>query len=142
MTSAEQLLRFNESIRNEAVLPFTILPVKPAVELTAKELFFIHKLDKITGDNHHDLLFNSTAAANLLATSNRQLHRKLTELFGKNFTQYLCHYRLARALPLLKTGLQIVLICEMVGFSSPSYFAKCFKQTYALTPKQFQQGKR
>ncbi|WP_281557324.1 helix-turn-helix transcriptional regulator [Thalassomonas sp. RHCl1] len=142
MTSAEQLLQFNESIRTEPVLPFTIVPVKPIDKLTAKELLFIHKLDKITAEHHHDLLFNSTLAAKLLATSQRQLHRKLVQLFQKNFTQYLGHYRLARALPLLKTGLQIVLICDLIGFSSPSYFAKCFKKTYGLTPKQFQQGKR
>ncbi|WDE09571.1 helix-turn-helix transcriptional regulator [Thalassomonas haliotis] len=140
MTSAEQLLQFNEFIRTEPVLPFTLAPVKPLEKLTAKDLFFIHKLDKITDEHHHDLLFNSTIAGKLLATSQRQLHRKLTELFQRNFTQYLSHYRLARALPLLKTGLQIVLICDMVGFSSPSYFAKCFKKTYGLTPKQFQQG--
>ncbi|WDD96767.1 helix-turn-helix transcriptional regulator [Thalassomonas actiniarum] len=142
MSSAEQLLQFNESIRAEPLLPFTITPVKPVETLTAKELFFIHQLDKITAEHHHDLLFNSSVAAKLLATSQRQLHRKLTQLFQKNFTQYLGQYRLARALPLLKTGLQIVLICDMVGFSSPSYFAKCFKKTYGITPKQFQQGKR
>ena len=38
---------------------------------------------------------------------------------------------------LQKKEYQINEVCYMVGFSSPSYFTKCFQKQYGITPKQF-----
>jgi AraC-like DNA-binding protein len=42
------------------------------------------------------------------------------------------------SLNLFKTGLQITQIAEQIGFSSISYFAKCFNAEYGMPPKQYQ----
>jgi transcriptional regulator GlxA family with amidase domain len=44
--------------------------------------------------------------------------------------------RLKRAAALLKTGrYKINEVCYMVGFNTPSYFAKCFQRQYGMLPK-------
>ena len=49
---------------------------------------------------------------------------------------YLRLERLKKAAQLLQEGkYRINEICYMVGFSSPSYFAKCFQKQFGVLPK-------
>jgi AraC-like DNA-binding protein len=40
-----------------------------------------------------------------------------------------------------KSGENISEIAYAVGFSSPSYFIKTFKETYSMTPAEYQENK-
>jgi AraC-like DNA-binding protein len=45
---------------------------------------------------------------------------------------------LKKAAQLLKEGnCKINEVCYMVGFNTPSYFAKCFQKQYGMLPKDF-----
>jgi len=46
---------------------------------------------------------------------------------------------LKKAQALLNSGAQIGRIALDVGFSSQTYFGRCFKESYHCTPKQYQQ---
>jgi len=46
---------------------------------------------------------------------------------------------LAKAQTLLQNGTQIGRIALDVGFSSQTYFGRCFKESFNCTPKQYQQ---
>lgn len=51
---------------------------------------------------------------------------------------YLTDYRLERARELLqKTDLSVTAVGQEVGFSTPSYFAKMFRERYGKTPREF-----
>lgn len=51
---------------------------------------------------------------------------------------YLLKYRLQMAVKfLIETNHNMITICYDTGFSTPSYFAKKFKEVYDLTPKAF-----
>ena len=48
-------------------------------------------------------------------------------------------YRLHQATIKLKEGLQVSIVSDDCGFNSVSYFSSCFKKTYGMSPKKYQQ---
>lgn len=73
-----------------------------------------------------------------LACSKSQLYRKITSLTGKSPNNFIMDYRLIEALTLLnKNAGNITEIAYQTGFSSPSYFSKCFKKKYGHLPFEY-----
>ena len=69
------------------------------------------------------------------AMSRVQLYRKVKALTGKTPVELLRHARVERAREqLLTTDKSISEIAYACGFSAPSYFNKCFKDEYGITP--------
>jgi AraC-like DNA-binding protein len=55
-----------------------------------------------------------------------------------SLNEFIRHIRLQKAESLLKKGNYFVSeIIYQVGFTNHSYFAKCFKNQYGKTPKEF-----
>jgi AraC-like DNA-binding protein len=70
--------------------------------------------------------------------SKSQLYRKITALTGKSPNSFIREYRLNEALVLLnRNSGNVSEIAFETGFSSPSYFSKCFQKTYGHSPKQY-----
>ena len=69
--------------------------------------------------------------------SRSQMHRKLKALTGKSTSLYLRTVRLAKAKQMIeaKQG-NISEISYQVGFSSPAYFSRCFKEEFGYTPSE------
>lgn len=66
------------------------------------------------------------------------LYRKLTTLIDKSPSLFIRSIRMQKAVQLLLQGeLNITEISEKVGFSSVSYFGKCFKEIYQCTPMEY-----
>ncbi len=65
-----------------------------------------------------------------------QLHRKLKALTGKSASQYIKSVKLSRAKKMLeeREG-NISEIAFSVGFRTPAYFTRCFKEEYGYPPK-------
>lgn len=65
--------------------------------------------------------------------SRSQLHRKLKILKGKSVSQFIREVRLEEAMKMLQNEEATASeIAYRVGFSSPSYFYKCFQQYYGF----------
>ena len=65
-------------------------------------------------------------------------YRKIKGVLDLSPNEYLRLERLKKAAQLLKEGENRVNeICYMVGFNSPSYFAKCFQKQFGVLPKEF-----
>jgi AraC-like DNA-binding protein len=74
--------------------------------------------------------------------SNIQFYRKIKGLSGQTPILFLRTIRLKRAADLLsKNSDNISQIAYSVGFSNVSYFIKCFKKQFGMTPGQFLQSK-
>lgn len=57
---------------------------------------------------------------------------------GRSPIDFLHHFRLQKALKLLSdTDIPVTDICYQSGFSNVSYFIKCFRKTFGVTPKQY-----
>ena len=64
-----------------------------------------------------------------------QLYRKVKAVSGQSPVELLRSARLQRAYQLLlTTALSVSEVAYQVGFTSPSYFTKCFKDEYGKVP--------
>ena len=74
--------------------------------------------------------------------SKSQLYRKIILLTGKSLNTFIKDYRLNEALILLnKNSGNVSEIAYETGFSSPSYFSKCFQKRYGHSPSDYLPGK-
>lgn len=72
--------------------------------------------------------------------SDRQVQRKIKALLGISPLEALKQFRLKKARKQLEKGDQIGVVAQTCGFSSQSYFGRCFKEEFNMTPKAFQQS--
>ncbi len=72
-----------------------------------------------------------------MSISKSKLYRQCTKLTKMSPNELLRKYRLKKSLAVLKTGLNISETAFESGFSSPSYFAKCFQKQYGILPMQY-----
>ncbi|HNP48834.1 MAG TPA: helix-turn-helix transcriptional regulator, partial [Bacteroidia bacterium] len=87
---------------------------------------------------YHDANFELSEFSKAMAMSNSQLYRRTTMLTGLSTNNLLREFRLGKAIALLKTQrFSISQISTDTGFSSPSYFTKCFKERFGLRPMEY-----
>ena len=76
--------------------------------------------------------------ASKIGTSRSYLSHKFSEIEGITIQNYILAERLEHAANLLKySDYPISAIAEYFKFSSQSYFGKCFKERYEITPKEY-----
>lgn len=69
--------------------------------------------------------------------SKSKLYREMIRLTGKSPNVFLLYFRLQKSLQLLqKQKENISEVAFDSGFSSPSYFAKCFRRKYGIMPSE------
>lgn len=100
---------------------------------------FLHKLEAVIAQHYVDPHLDVAFIANSLAMSERQLQRKIKVILNTTPNNFVKEFRLKQAQALLIGGAQIGRIALDVGFSSQTYFGRCFKESFGCTPKQFQQ---
>ena len=75
-----------------------------------------------------------------MCMSRMNLYRKLLSITGQTPTDFIKGYRLTKAAELVLTErYSITVVSEMTGFSSPSYFRKCFKEKYGVLPSNYRE---
>nr|WP_315156878.1 two-component regulator propeller domain-containing protein [uncultured Flavobacterium sp.] len=73
--------------------------------------------------------------ASIVFLSRSQLYRKIKTLTGLSVNEFIRNVRLEKARQLIEQGTDnINEISYKVGFSSPSYFTKCFKSKFGYVP--------
>ena len=78
-----------------------------------------------------------------LHMSRSVFYRKIKGILNMNPNEYLRLERLKKAAELLLAGnSRINEVCYLVGFNSPSYFAKCFQKQFGILPKDFVNSKK
>ncbi|MGD9930351.1 MAG: two-component regulator propeller domain-containing protein [Mangrovibacterium sp.] len=65
------------------------------------------------------------------------LYRKLMGITGHKPSEFIRSIRLKKAAQLLEKGLPVSEISDMVGFGTFSYFSKCFKEEFSVSPSQY-----
>ncbi len=105
------------------------------VALSGTDEQFLNRLMEYTEEKWNDVNLKADDFCKPLGCSKSQLYRKMTTLTGKSPNLFIKEYRLARALSLLNNGTgNISEIAFEAGFSSPSYFSKCFQKRYGHSP--------
>lgn len=99
---------------------------------------FINKIKLIILNNIENEQFGVGDLSNELGLSRSQTLRKIKAATGKSANQFIREVRLDEAVKLIQTtDLTASEIAYKVGFSSPSYFNKCFLTEYEVTPGEY-----
>ena len=109
-----------------------------AANLPCVDDVFRDKLFNLIEAQHSDSNFKIELMSDMLGMSRILLYRKITSIFGMSPSDLLRNYRLQKAVQLLTDQRRNVSeVAYIVGFSSPAYFAKCFKSVYNMTPTEY-----
>ena len=101
----------------------------------AKEDPFISRFKEVVEERMADSNLSVEDIGAEMHLSRVQLYRKVKAITGKSPVDLLRKARLTRASQLLaETSASVSEIAYQVGFTSPSYFTKCFKDEYGKVP--------
>jgi signal transduction histidine kinase/DNA-binding response OmpR family regulator len=116
-----------------------LLPHEISVSSTDEE--FLKEFQAVIEKNIDNPKLDIEALCKTLYMSRMSLFRKVQALTGETPKQFILSYRLKRGAELLrkKSG-NVTEVAMKVGFNSPPYFAKCFKEKYHCTPLSYQQS--
>lgn len=77
-----------------------------------------------------------------MAMSRANMHRKIKGLTSMSTTEFIKTIRLKKAAQLIENNAgSISEIAYMVGFDNLSYFTRCFKQYYKVSPSEYKNQK-
>ncbi|WP_165614890.1 two-component regulator propeller domain-containing protein [Flagellimonas flava] len=111
------------------------------IAITPTDEIFLTKLEEVMNAHLENPDFNTEKFSTSMGMSRMQLHRKLTIYTGLSTSAFIRSQRLKQALQILKTSdASINEVAYAVGFNTPSYFIKCFKEAYKKTPAEFLQN--
>lgn len=98
---------------------------------------FIAKVLRFINENIQDSQLGVESLAEELLLSRSQLYRKIKALTGQTANEFIRKVRLLKAKELIEGGYDSIgEIGFKVGFSSPSYFTKCFKAEFGILPTE------
>ena len=116
----------------------TLIDESEFVPIENAEQLFLKKATKVVSDNMQNELFGVELMATELSLSRSQLHRKLKYLTGYSANEFIKIHKLNEAARLLKnTDKTIDEISYLAGFGTHSWFSKCFKEVYKMSPNKF-----
>ncbi len=99
---------------------------------------FLNKLVGIIEPNISDFNLDAKFIWKEMATSRTVLYTRLKTLTGQIGHEFIKSIRLRKSLKLLWEGeLSLSQVAFEVGFSSHSYFDKCFIKRYRMGPKEY-----
>ncbi len=110
------------------------------ISISSIDQKFIERTQTVLDEHLTDPGLNIEDFSKHLGLSRMQLHRKLKAITGFTATEFVRSQRLKLAASLLeKYDVGISEICYKVGFNSPSYFSKCFKEAFGCLPSEYAQ---
>ncbi len=101
-----------------------------------KKKYFIVTFDQEIEKNFRNPNIKIRDIAFNMAMTERQLYRKSKQYISITPKKYLRNFRLDQAVMLMKRSVPINIVSSTVGFTSHTYFTKCFKLVYGKTPTE------
>ena len=127
-----------EIVTSDMVRKLSELPEKSKRSSSLKSIQsadeeFLEKLFDITEKNLSDDAFNVEKLCRKIGISRSQLYRKVKTATGCSPVAFIRDVRLNKALSLIKENrYNLSEIALEIGFNSPSYFSKCFREKYGV----------
>jgi len=113
--------------------------IKPTnIKVTSVHQQFLEKIKTVVEENIDNDQFSVEDLGEAIGMSRSQVHRKLKAITDQSATQFIRNYRLHRAAELLKLNSgNVTEIAYQVGFSSQTYFSKCFQELFKMSPSDY-----
>ncbi len=108
------------------------------IAITSLDEKLLEKAIKIVEDNMSNSELSVEEMSRMLGMSRVQLYKKLLSITGKTPIEFIRIIRLKRAALLLeKSQMSVSEIAYEVGFNTPRYFSRYFKEEYNMTPSAY-----
>ena len=103
---------------------------------------FLEKAQQIVEQHLDDSEFDVPAFSREIALGRTKLFTKLKGITGQTPNEFIQNVRLKKAASLLINNPEYNIsdITYMLGFSTPKYFAKCFKEQFGVSPSSYRKG--
>ena len=109
-----------------------------AIEAESEIEKTLSKVAQIVEENIDCLDLKTSFVSEKCGISEKQLYRIFKKHLGITITEYIRKVRLEKAAMLLaQKYFTISEVAYMVGFSSPSYFSKCFQEHFGTAPSAY-----
>lgn len=140
LTRINNLIDQRRKLRERFSREVTLQPKDIAI--TSADERFLNRTIEIIERNMGDGEFNVAALREEIGLSHMQLFRKLKALTDQAPEDFIRTIRLKRAAQLIQKKFgNIAEITYEVGFNNLSYFAKCFKDLYGMSPSEYMKNK-
>ena len=138
LVQVRNLIDQRRQLRERFSAPVVLKPSEMAV--TPMDEVFLTKVLTAVQSHLQDPTFDVERLGREVGLSRSQLHRKLRALTNQPPTLLIRSIRLQRAAELLahKTG-SVAEVAYFVGFNSQAYFAKCFREQFGCSPREYAQ---
>ncbi len=131
-------IRISHTVRETMINERNIKCDESILILSASDDLLIKDIISLLEDRYTDPTLQIEDMSKTLALSQSQLYRKSIALTGYSPNDLLRSFRLEKAKKLLqKGGKNISEIAFENGFNSPSYFTKCFREAFGITPLEY-----
>ncbi len=138
----EAVMRINNEIKTRSELRKRYsreVVIKPSdITVTSADEALLNKARIIIEENIEEGDFGVQELAAELGLSPRQLQRRLRDTVDQSPVEFIRSLRLQRAAQLLEGQYgNVSEVAYSVGFTSLSYFAKCFREQFGSSPSEF-----
>lgn len=135
-TTVHNLQETRDKLQERFSQEVVLLPKDVATNATEEK--FLTNLQEVMDKSLIESDFNTEAFAEAVGMSRMQLHRKLKALTGLSATEFIRGQRLKLAAQMLKkSDINVSQVGYAVGFNNHSYFTKCFKEKYGISPSDY-----
>lgn len=128
----EQQRRFSQHFRTQLLSEGHVPTISPVPEDE-----FMNKVYAVLNARLSDSTFGVEPLATAVSMSRMHLNRKIKALTGLSPNELIRAVRLNRASELLMTNVPISDVAYAVGFDTPAYFSKVFKEQFGFTPSEY-----
>jgi AraC-like DNA-binding protein len=136
ITRVTNLIEQRKKLRERYSREITLEPNDIAV--TSVDQAFLNRAIKIVETRMADETFDIDQFQDAMHMSHSTLFRKLQALTDQSPTAFIRTIRIKRAAQLLEKHFgNVAKVSYEVGFSNPSYFSKCFRDLYGVSPVDF-----
>ena len=123
----EEVVTENEIIKEESTSVISPLDTE-----------FLEKVTKLVAMNLSKAELDINFILKEMHLSRTQLHRKLKMLTGCSASAFIRMMRLKKAMEIMDNGnFNLKQVAYEIGFSDASYFAKCFKNEFEISPSAY-----
>jgi signal transduction histidine kinase/DNA-binding response OmpR family regulator len=138
LTRIKNLIDLRQQMQLKIQREKMLLPSK--ISVSSLDDQFLKKFQEIIEKNLDDTEFRIDVLCEKLGMGRSTLFRKIGALTGQTPNQFILSYRLERAAQILlkDKSRKITDVALDVGFETPAYFTKCFKDKFNQPPSSFQ----
>ena len=133
---AENLIELRQTLHHKYRRNIGVVP--SSIDVPSEDESFLARTNEVIENEMSNSYFSVDHLADELGISRRQLERRLKQIVNISPAGYVRMMRLKRAAQYLEKNYgNVSMISQEVGFQDPNYFSKLFKQTFGVSPSQY-----